>query len=142
MRPPLLQVIIAVPSYSSLTIVLTIVGSSIFYGDFDVISVADSIKFGSGVSIVGIGIILLSILQWCRQMRKQRSVGLKPSEDDSLLPREKGHGRPYAASSLTDRTPSEEGGSSYVGDGASTYGDGASSAGESSVPYYKSKRGW
>mmetsp|Transcript_27126 Transcript_27126/g.67214 ORF Transcript_27126/g.67214 Transcript_27126/m.67214 type:complete len:437 (+) Transcript_27126:92-1402(+) len=113
------KVIIAVPSYSSLTIVLTIVGASIFYGDFDSINPQEAINFGVGVAIVAIGIILLSILQWCRQMRKQRPRSKKPSEGDSLL------SPPNARKTVS--TSSEAGESaSYFGDGASTYGDGAS----------------
>ena len=85
------------PSYSSLTITLTIVGSSIFYGDFKTMEQSNIRNFAVGVSIVGVGIILLSVLQACRLARKNRSANARlaaknrrPDEGDALLPGGKG----------------------------------------------------
>ena len=145
------------PSYSSMTIVLTIVGASIFYGDFNTIDTSSAINFGVGVFVVAVGIVLLSVLQWCRQMRAKRGIKrAKPTEGDSLLDgkvkggKEKFAGLPSSKDSVatgtifnTDRTPSENdsesaGGSrSYVLDGGASYcdsrsycGDGASTFGD------------
>jgi len=93
------KVIIAVPSYSSLTIVLTICGAAIFYGDFDTLSRSDIINFAIGVCIVAVGIVLLSVLQWCRQQRKGKPVrmsksGSKAHESDSLVASTNTKGKP------------------------------------------------
>eukprot|EP00966_Prymnesium_polylepis_P126282 2920503-Prymnesium_polylepis.1 len=113
------------------------------------------INFGIGCGIVIIGIFLLSVLQWCRQMRKQRGAkgGHKqPSEGDRLLAAKRDGAGGAGGLPLTDHSPSEggdsqsqsyvlDGGSSYNGDGASTFGDGASTYGDgaSSAGDYRSE---
>jgi len=118
------KVIIAVPSYSSLTIVLTITGSAIFYGDFESLDRHNIINFAIGVSIVGVGIILLSVLQWCRYHRKGKGAlrQNKPMEADQLLAkRRKTDLRDLGTNSSTGSPPSLTSGSLY--DGTSLYGE-------------------
>jgi len=128
------KVIIAVPSYSSLTIVLTITGGAVFYGDFDSLTPGSMLNFGVGVSIVAVGILLLSVLQWCRNMRQRKFLkegGVRePLHSESRgrkggAPSALSHESPPSADSIT-----LDGASSYGGDGASTYGDGASTVGD------------
>merc|ERR1712005_45347 len=125
------KVIIAVPSYSSLTIVLTITGGAVFYGDFDSLSTNATVNFGAGVSIVAVGIVLLSVLQWCRQLRQRKFLKENRGSMREPLHSKGGYdgGSDLHAGSSVGESVTLDGTSSF-GDGASTYGDGASSTGE------------
>ena len=139
------KVIIAVPSYSSLTIVLTITGSAIFYGDFESLGRDNITYFAVGVAIVALGIILLSVLQWCRYQRQGLGARKKPGESDQLLsrskdPRQKADLRSLGESSTGSKSSpasvSGDSGVEYRLDGAESSVDGSSAFGGSRPTHY------
>ena len=76
------------------------------------------------MSIVGVGIILLSVLQWCRYHRQGKGAlrQNKPMEADQLLTkRRKTDLRDLGTNSSTASPPSLTSGSLY--DGTSLYGE-------------------